>query len=666
MMTAPHRDKARVGLAFKMGVLVPLAITAVFAVVFAWYYISARAMILRQVEDNARYLTGAVVNRVEVGLSGVESLPRYMALCLESHRYNREDLYGMIRSALSVNADIFGSAITFEPYAYETNVPSMAPYVFRKEGRLDAITLDYDFYGWDWYLIPKELNKPIWTEPYYDEGGGQVVMSTYAVPFYARGGGQRRFAGIVTADVELGNLVKQVSSVAVGATGYAFLISRHGVFVAHPNAAFIMRESIFSQAEAHEDAALRQVGQAMIRGQSGFLRLDSPWLGKPCWIYYAPLSSMEWSVGVVFPEAELFADIYALSRKTLSLGGLGLLGLFCVIGLMVRSIVRPLRSLVQVTSAIACGDLKAPIPDREARDEIGDLTRAFGLMSRSLSALVGEVQQSSGETALTASDMARTSARQEETIHSLGAAMNQSVAAVREISATAQELAKTMEAVKDSAGEAERLADAGRVGLSSMGASMEQLASATTSISARLAVISEKAGAINAIVTTITKVADQTNLLSLNAAIEAEKAGESGLGFAVVAREIRRLADQTAVATLDIERTVREMQSSVAAGVMEMDKFDDEVERGVRTVSTIGEQQAKVIERVKVLAPQFDTVNEGMKAQSVGARQINEAMTVLSEGAAQTLESLHQFKLAAERLSGSAERLKTGVARFRV
>ena len=98
-------------------------------------------------------------------------------------------------------------------------------------------------------------------------------------------------------------------------------------------------------------------------------------------------------------------------------------------------------------------------------------------------------------------------------------------------------------------------------------------------------------------VTTITKVADQTNLLSINAAIEAEKAGEYGRGFLVVAREIRRLADQTAVATLDIENMVRQMQDAVSAGVMQMDKFADEVRSGVGQVGEINGQMGQIIER---------------------------------------------------------------------
>src|SRR5437764_8962766 len=128
---------------------------------------------------------------------------------------------------------------------------------------------------------------------------------------------------------------------------------------------------------------------------------------------------------------------------------------------------------------------------------------------------------------------------------------------------------------------------------------MLQIMDASGSITSKLAVLNEKTANINSVVTTITKVADQTNLLSLNAAIEAEKAGEYGLGFAVVAMEIRRLADQTAVATYDIAKMVKEMQSAVAAGVMGMDKFSEEVGRGMQEIQQVGRQLSEIIQQVQ-------------------------------------------------------------------
>ena len=165
-------------------------------------------------------------------------------------------------------------------------------------------------------------------------------------------------------------------------------------------------------------------------------------------------------------------------------------------------------------------------------------------------------------------------------------------------------------------------------------------------------------------ITTITKVADQTNLLSLNAAIEAEKAGEYGRGFAVVAREICRLADQTAVATLAIERIIHEMRAAVTAGVVGMDQFAHEVQQGVEHVRTVGRQLGQMIAQVQALTPRFDTVNHAMQAQVGGAQQISAAMGQLSETAQQTAASLSTSNQAIAQLNAAAQGLHDEISRF--
>ena len=208
------------------------------------------------------------------------------------------------------------------------------------------------------------------------------------------------------------------------------------------------------------------------------------------------------------------------------------------------------------------------------------------------------------------------------------------------------------------------LAGQGQTGLTHMEETMRRVMDAAGSINAKLAVLSDKAGNISQVVTTITKVADQTNLLSLNAAIEAEKAGEYGRGFAVVATEIRRLADQTAVATYDIDQMVKEIQSAVAAGVMGMDKFSEEVRRGMQEVQQVGGQLSQVIQQVQALAPRVESVNDGMQAQASGAEQITQALTQLSEAAQQTVDSLRQSGQAIDELNRVAIGLRGGVSRF--
>ena len=168
------------------------------------------------------------------------------------------------------------------------------------------------------------------------------------------------------------------------------------------------------------------------------------------------------------------------------------------------------------------------------------------------------------------------------------------------------------------------------------------------------------------LVTTITKVADQTNLLSLNAAIEAEKAGEYGVGFAVVATEIRRLADQTAVATWDIEQMVKEMQSAVSAGVMGMDKFSEEVRSGVDDVRDVSSKISEIITQVQALLPSFEVVHSGMQNQAQGAQQITESISQLNDGTQQTAESLRQSSSSISQLHLAAKSLQEGVSKFKV
>jgi methyl-accepting chemotaxis protein WspA len=221
-----------------------------------------------------------------------------------------------------------------------------------------------------------------------------------------------------------------------------------------------------------------------------------------------------------------------------------------------------------------------------------------------------------------------------------------------------------MDEVSSAAEQAAALADSGQMGLTRMEDTMHQVIGAAEQINAKLATLNEKAGNITQVVTTIVKVADQTNLLSLNAAIEAEKAGEYGRGFAVVASEVRRLADQTAVATYDIEQMVREIQSAVSAGVMGMDRFSEEVRRGMAEVRQVGEQLTQIIQQTQALAPRVSMVNEGMQAQASGAEQINQALVQLAEASGQTVESLRQTGSAIDELSQVANDLRSGVSRF--
>ena len=333
--------------------------------------------------------------------------------------------------------------------------------------------------------------------------------------------------------------------------------------------------------------------------------------------------------------------------------------------LLMRAIMAPMNRIVSILEVMRTGDLSNRL-NLARKDEFGAVETGFNDMMTELTSLVSQAQRSSVQVTTSVTEIAATSRQQQATATETAATTTEIGATSREIAATSRDLVRTMTEVSTAADQASVAAGSGQQGLARMEETMHSVMGAADLVNAKLAILNEKAGNINQVVVTIVKVADQTNLLSLNAAIEAEKAGEYGRGFAVVATEVRRLADQTAVATYDIEQMVREIQSAVSAGVMGMDKFSEEVRRGMSEVQQVGEQLSQIIHQVQALAPRVLMVNEGMQAQATGAEQINHALVQLGDASSQTVESLRQASFAIDELSQVAVGLRSGVSRFKV
>ncbi|MBI3907956.1 methyl-accepting chemotaxis protein [Pseudomonas sp. GL-RE-19] len=363
---------------------------------------------------------------------------------------------------------------------------------------------------------------------------------------------------------------------------------------------------------------------------------------------------------VAIDEAVLAAKISMGISLLVAVLAAGLCGL-----LLMRAIMAPMNRIVKILEIMRTGDLSSRL-NLERKDEFGAVETGFNDMMSELTSLVSQAQRSSVQVTTSVTEIAATSKQQQATATETAATTTEIGATSREIAATSRDLVRTMTEVSTAADQASVAAGSGQQGLARMEETMHSVMGAADLVNAKLAILNEKAGNINQVVVTIVKVADQTNLLSLNAAIEAEKAGEYGRGFAVVATEVRRLADQTAVATYDIEQMVREIQSAVSAGVMGMDKFSEEVRRGMSEVQQVGEQLSQIIHQVQALAPRVLMVNEGMQAQATGAEQINHALVQLGDASSQTVESLRQASFAIDELSQVAVGLRSGVSRFKV
>ncbi len=593
----------------------------------------------------------------------------------------REEASALVRALLEATPSITGMCTGYEPNADGNDagaVPEggvgpdgrMLVYWFRDWNRGNALTLKpLTAMEEDYYQGPKrtwERSRTVEravTEPYDYEG---KVMVTYSAPIIVDG----KFAGIACADRALEDLQAEVLARADTADSDIFLVSRGGRVVAACDGSGRSYASdpdgwrMRSIDETPLGAVYRRLAEG---GRSSVVdELDDPATGERSFFAIARIPTGDWTLMVSVPSSVVTAPIAADTSMT---AGLAIAGVALMAGLLwipTQRLVRRIDTAADAAQRVAAGDLTRDPIGSACPDETGDLLRALDAMTADLNALVGQVRGAGTQLSSTSSELAATAQRQEEAVAGFGASTAQIAAAVRQIDATGKELAREIDHMNTLATGTAKLANDGRTQLEGMEGAMQSLDTATAGVADRLAAINEKAVNIGGVVTTITKVAEQTNLLSVNAAIEAEKAGEYGRGFLVVAREIRRLADQTGQATLDIERMVKEMQGAVSSGVMEMDRFSEQVRRNVGDVRSIGRSMGEIIDSVDDSTRSFAAVREGMQSQSSGAGQISGAMENLTSNARATGEAVREFGRAADDLQRAIGMLKSAIAAFQL
>ena len=373
----------------KITALVLCGTSLVFALAMAYSYSYSRTIMLESAESNARNLTLSVARRIEQEFRAVVKVTDDLRVFLEAGPCEKETLALLVRRLVEGNSEVFGSAVAFEPNAFDPNLRSYAPYYHKGKAGMAFAQLgsgSYDYFMKDWYHLPNVLRKPVWIDPYFDEGGGGIVMTTYARPFFERevDGSPVKMRGIITADVSLEWLSRLVNSTKAAKTGYCFIVSDTGTFVTHPDPDLIMWESLFSLAEENRAPVLRTAGLAMIKEDAGFMDIGRALMGEDSYLAYARIPSPGWSLGAVIPKRELLAELNSLHRTMLYLGGGGLVFLLVVSLLVARSISQPIRRMAAATGKVAHGDMDIDLPDAHRKDEIGQLARSFLGMARDL------------------------------------------------------------------------------------------------------------------------------------------------------------------------------------------------------------------------------------------------------------------------------------------
>ena len=375
----------------RMSLYILLVAGSVFILAFWSYFQQARqtvseeAVAQAQVKlDNTILQIDKVLNSVEVAL---ENLSWIVADKLDQPDY----MYELTEQVLRSNSHVVGSAIAFEPAYYAEKGVLFSPYSYRtKDGiqRMQLGTEDYEYHYMDWYQIPKLLGKPYWSEPYYDNGGSNLVMTTYSLPLYDVEG---KLYAVFTADISLEWFAEKVNEVKLYPNSFNYMLGRGGTFLVSDRPEAILNESYFARPLLESDKGMLEAGHRMVNGESGmsqFTRDDTEYF-----LFFAPVTTTGWSVCVAALYSDIFAEIDGLRNWVITILMLGVLLLAGFCYFTVRRLTEPLVRFAGSANEIAKGNFNAELPVIRSRDEMKILHDSFGSMQKSLVDYIDELEK---------------------------------------------------------------------------------------------------------------------------------------------------------------------------------------------------------------------------------------------------------------------------------
>lgn len=379
----------------RLSFLLILMTSAVFIIAFAAYYQSARSQVKNEAVAHAQRALETTILRIEGVLQEVEVAVNNMAWNVERNLHNPDAMYNLTAQLLKNNPHIVGSAIAFEPNYFATKGLRFSPYscydgnaIVKKQ----LGTEDYEYHQRAWYTIPKSLNQPYWSEPYFDEGGGEMIMSTYSKPLYDK---QGKMYAIFTADISLEWFTRLVNSVKPYPNAYNIMVGREGTYLIHHRPERILNQTIFSATAEMTDRSVEDIGRAMINQERGVATLQNDDILS--YVFYAPIERTGWSVGIICPQDEVFAGLDHMQTRVLIIFIVGIILMLICCYHIVRRLTRPLIEFTTSIQSIAEGDFNTPLPNIQSRDEMKMLRDSFDFMQRSLIEYTEELKQTTSK-----------------------------------------------------------------------------------------------------------------------------------------------------------------------------------------------------------------------------------------------------------------------------
>ena len=450
------------------------------------------------------------------------------------------------------------------------------------------------------------------TEPYTDSTTGEILISAVA-----RITDAGKFLGVMGGDIRLKTVADAVNTLDFNGAGYAFLLSRDGNIISHPDTK--LNGKSYSELFDGKSPALRKELQEVEAG------------GKKLLVSFTPLPNlkgMDWYIGVVLDQDKVMAEANALSWRAVIGTVLGVVISLVVLSLLVKSLLRPLDGLAASLREINSGegDLTRRLP-AEGNDEISVLSREFNGFLQNLQTLIADVMSSSrqvrGSTQLTSHEAEQAASRLQVQLQEL----DQLATAMQEMASTAEEVARNAQAAAQAALAANEETENGVGVVSNSTQAIKQLADEMEDTGQAINELAKLSQNIESILSVITSIADQTNLLALNAAIEAARAGESGRGFAVVADEVRSLASRTQQSTQEIRQMIDQLQTGVRQAEQRMQQSRDTASRTAEDAGAANDMLGRIREAINRINDMNLQIATAAEEQSATTEEINRNTT---------------------------------------
>lgn len=338
--------------------------------------------------DGVLYIVG---QRIEATLFSVETAVRNHLTDIKDNLDSPNALYRITRRMLEDNPNIVGSAIAFSPHYFPEKGLWFSPYSYRDGDTIRSKQLgspDYNYHAKDWYHTTDSLRRAYWSEPYFDDGGGEMLMTTYCFPLTDDAG---NLMAVVTADILLNDL-SALSDVNYYEKAYSFIVSRNGIFISHPKKELVLRQSVFSIAEDTDQRELMETGQDMIEGKSGMRKWKSPTLGDS-YIFYVPLHHTGWSIAIVCKTTEFFKSFGGTALFLMALFVVVLALLANILRRAVHRLIAPLTAFTYAVDEVTQGNLQSALPVIQSKDEMLRLCHSFSAMQQSLISQMDELKK---------------------------------------------------------------------------------------------------------------------------------------------------------------------------------------------------------------------------------------------------------------------------------